>query len=410
MKKIFPLFCLQFIMIGAGNAQATWTQKADLAGPARENAVAFSIGNKGYVCTGAIPSYPYYLKDLWQYDPQSDAWTQKADLAGSAREYAVAFSIGNKGYVGTGYSGFPAFQNLKDLWEYDTLLNSWMQKADYGGGARWDAVGFSIGDKGYIGTGSDTSGSQKDFWEYDPTSDAWLQKTDFGGTAREQAVGFSIGNKGYIGTGYATDGYKKDFWEFDPVLNLWTQKADFGGTARWLAVGFGTVSKGYIGTGADLSYLPYLTDFWEYDPISNAWNQQPDFGGAGRYDAIAFNVGDYGYVGTGAPVTGGFAKDFWEYAPQTIGIPAVHNPGLRLSVFPDPAMDFATIQFTTNQPSHVLLKLCAVSGKEIETMVNDELQPGDHSVHINTGHLEKGFYLITMISDFGMQQQKLVVQ
>ena len=30
----------------------------------------------------------------------------------------------------------------------------------------------------------------------------WTQKADFGGTGRNGAVGFSIGSKGYIGTGY----------------------------------------------------------------------------------------------------------------------------------------------------------------------------------------------------------------
>ena len=42
----------------------------------------------------------------------------------------------------------------------------------------------------------------KDFWEYDPVGNTWTQKADFGGTARYAAVGFSIGNKGYIGTGH----------------------------------------------------------------------------------------------------------------------------------------------------------------------------------------------------------------
>ena len=33
--------------------------------------------------------------------------------------------------------------------------NTWKKKADFGGGARYGAVGFSIGSKGYIGTGYD---------------------------------------------------------------------------------------------------------------------------------------------------------------------------------------------------------------------------------------------------------------
>ena len=45
--------------------------------------------------------------------------------------------------------------------------NTWLQKADFGGGTRFLAVGFSIGNYGYIGTGDATS-NQNDFWQYDP--------------------------------------------------------------------------------------------------------------------------------------------------------------------------------------------------------------------------------------------------
>ena len=73
--------------------------------------------------------------------------------------------IGNKGYIGTGYDDNPSPYYYKDFWEYDSTLNTWTQKADFGGTARVGAVGFFIGSKGYIGTGSwDT----KDFWEYEP--------------------------------------------------------------------------------------------------------------------------------------------------------------------------------------------------------------------------------------------------
>ncbi|MBL0184035.1 MAG: hypothetical protein IPP96_17830 [Chitinophagaceae bacterium] len=73
-------------------------------------------------------------------------------------------------------------------------------------------------------------------WEYDPVTNSWQQKADFGGVARQNAVGFSIGSKGYIGTG-RNPAYLKDFWEYDPTANNWSQKTDFGGTARAYAVG-----------------------------------------------------------------------------------------------------------------------------------------------------------------------------
>ena len=42
------------------------------------------------------------------------------------------------------------------------------------------------------------------------------KKPGLGGTGRAYAVGFSIGNRGYIGTGRNSDGLLKDFWEYTP--------------------------------------------------------------------------------------------------------------------------------------------------------------------------------------------------
>src|SRR5262245_152482 len=94
----------------------------------------------------------------------------------------------------------------------------WNRIADFGGGDRITAVAFSIGDKGYMGTGIGSPSSGNDFWEYDPSTDTWTQKANFGGIPRYDATGFSIGDKGYLGTG-STNGtdYLKDFWEYDPA-------------------------------------------------------------------------------------------------------------------------------------------------------------------------------------------------
>lgn len=98
--------------------------------------------------------------------------------------------------------------------------SNWIQKADFGGIERVDAIGFSIGTKGYIGTGRNslTAAEYVDFWEFDPSTNSWSQKADFGGGARHDAVGFSINNKGYVGTGVNVNGpvFFNDFWEYDP--------------------------------------------------------------------------------------------------------------------------------------------------------------------------------------------------
>jgi hypothetical protein len=148
-----------------------------------------------------------------------------------------------------------------DFWQYDPVSDTWIQKADFAGGARYATSGFSIGSYGYVGTGTDFTGGgftfRNDFWQYDPVSDTWIQKADFAGGARELAVGFSINNKGYIGTGLGAS----DFWEYDPTLNIWTRKADFGGGGRNMSAGFTVGGKGYLGTG-DGGGLH--NDLWEY--------------------------------------------------------------------------------------------------------------------------------------------------
>ena len=178
-----------------------WTQKADYAGGKIYGAVGFSIGAKGYIGTGYKgPDLTQPVQDFWEYDPSTNTWTQKANFGGTARACCVGFSIGAKGYVGVGNDG--ALQ--QEFWEWDQATNVWSQKTNFGGIARWCASGFSIGTKGYIGTGcSNIAGNSgcKDFWEWDQTTNAWTQKADYGAGAIRDGCGFSVGNYGYIGTG-----------------------------------------------------------------------------------------------------------------------------------------------------------------------------------------------------------------
>jgi hypothetical protein len=199
-------------------AANTWTQKADVGEMGRCNAVGFSIGGKGYIGTGHGTS-SINAGDFWEYNPATNAWTQKADVGETGRDSAVGFSIGSKGYIGTGFSSNSTPNTAdRDFWEYDPAANTWTQKADVGETGRDSAVGFSIGSKGYIGMGyANSSGSSgmQDFWEYDSATNTWIQKADVGGTLRSGAVGFSIGSKGYIGTGWGGT-YYNAFWEYTP--------------------------------------------------------------------------------------------------------------------------------------------------------------------------------------------------
>jgi hypothetical protein len=273
------------------------------------------------------------------------------------RATSNGFSIDGKGYIGGfGFSALGSqgyMQPIRKFWMYDPTSNTWNERADFPGEERMGAVIFAIGNKGYIGLGQRITfdNSQqflKDFWQYDPATDTWSRLEDFGGKARRNAVGFAIGTKGYVGTGtYESGTYAmSDFWEFDPATGHWTQKADYAGNSM-TTFGFATSSRGYIGTNEDNSTVSDV--FYEYNPATNQWirkanspkdlsrpsafiiNSRPfAFDGRSVYEysvssdtwtfrtnprsdsfidvSQAFSVGDRGYMG--------FNFAFYSYTPE----------------------------------------------------------------------------------------------
>jgi N-acetylneuraminic acid mutarotase len=203
-----------------------WTRKADFGGTARYNAVAFAVGTKGYVGTGYDGSY---LKDLWEYDPTSDKWLQKASLTGSKRTEASVFVYNNQAYV-VGGSNNGTY--LNDFWVYNPAVNTWTEKRkissvnddetyddDYGDNIRRaNAVVMVSDNRAYLVCGN-RSGIIGTVWQYNIDNDTWKQKTSFEGTAREGALGFSMNNRIFIVTGSNTSYWFDDLWEFSPDVD-----------------------------------------------------------------------------------------------------------------------------------------------------------------------------------------------
>ncbi|MDO9255038.1 MAG: kelch repeat-containing protein [Bacteroidales bacterium] len=252
-------------------------------------------------------SFIYSVFILKSFAQVPDTWFEKSNFAGPNRFGSVGFSIGSKGYIGTGIEN----SKLTDFWEYDPSNDTWSQKASFGGTARVYASGFSIEAKGYIGCGNNDT-LTKDFWEFDPATNIWTKKADFGGDPRSAAAAFSIGSKGYMGTGLIDATTRvNDFWEYDPAMDTWTQKSNFGGSTRAYAAGFSIGNKGYIGTGNHPGTLE--NDFWEYNPEDDTWIKKADFPGAGRFQAIGISTATKGYIGLG-DIGGSYDNDFWEYS------------------------------------------------------------------------------------------------
>ncbi len=276
-------------------------------------------------------------------------WTIRSEFSEGGRAYTATFVIGNKGYVYGGWNGNKARRN--ELFEFDnsTVNGNWRKLAPLTlGDARQQAVGFSIGNKGYVGSGWDGDKNVfKDFYEYNPETNTWREVAPLPESAypRHSAIAFSLKYQGkeygFVGTGY-TEGdqqtYLKDFYMFDPDANggmgQWTEIDDLPGNKRLGAVVFVINNKAYVCTGQ--GGAGNVPDFWRFDPDgagtvgTNAWfklrnmyNSNPDedydddYGDLSRYNAVAFTVsidGNMkGHIALGAPNK----SSVWEYDEES---------------------------------------------------------------------------------------------
>jgi N-acetylneuraminic acid mutarotase len=370
MRSILLLTISCFILYVRGPAQDTWTEKASFP-HSRWAAIAFGIGDYGYAGTGAGEKVE---NDFWRYDPKNDTWQEIDSMPTLGRYGAFSFVIDGYGYVGAGVN--EEWTADWEFWQYDPVYDRWGRKENMPRVVftQESLVSFSIEDHGYLYAPYSTN----NFFEYDPETDTWTPKSNYPGDGRDSQVGFTIGNKGYIGAGLAAHSLSKEFWEYDPVTDSWTQKADFSGIPRSGAVGFSIGNCGYIGLG--MARGVFYNDFWEYHQPSNTWRQVAD---CSYYsdDGFAMTIGTKGYVGTGISYNG---CEIWEYTPDLSGVQLTEQQQ-HFSIFPNPVSDHLSIN--TDIPTFYLITIFNSQGQKV--MINDT-----NNRTINVSGLSTGIYQI----------------
>jgi PKD repeat protein len=266
-------FILVLISISSNSfAQNNWIIHDSLPSIPRVYAVGFSIGSSGYVGGGSFNLVTVVHQDFWEYNTVTNVWVQRANLP-APRLMSFCFSINGKGYIGGGWNS--TISATKGVYEYDPVLNTWTQKADFGGGYNYFSSGFSIGNFGYVVCGIDSNGDQTNaFWQYEPVSDQWFSKSPLPAASRIGPGVFTIGDNAYVGMGVDSDNDSSctDLWEYNSILDSWSQKANYPEVGAYHPVAFSAFGKGYFGAGYD-SYNPNVSPnrLYEYDPVNNTW-------------------------------------------------------------------------------------------------------------------------------------------
>ena len=270
----------------------------------------------------------------------TEPWQKIADFSGGARNSAFCFSMGGKGYVGGGYNSSGAL--LNDLWEYNPITDTWIKKADLPEGVEGNTT-FATTSKAYVL-------STRKLWQYDPILNQWSQLSNFPGEADKFQSAFAIGDKGYVGAGMSPIGVlKKEFWEYDESINNWTQKADYGAGSMKYGISFSIGDKGYFGIG-----VYDKRDFWEYNSMGNQWTKKLNLSGiidgieTQRVLATGFSSNGKGYIATGSNVWASLGvtyNDIYEYDP-------VNNSCIKIINMPEEGRCLA-VGFSINDKIYI---------------------------------------------------------
>jgi len=241
------------------------------------------------------------IGDWGDWDNITDGSAEQ-DFPGTITENSVAFTINGIGYVGLGTTDFsntvtPYFYKYEpNEKSFNHDKGTWTKIGDFPGGARTEAVTFTIGKNVYLFGGQDDEGTYyNDLWMARQTSGdnlTWVQRRSLSADARVEAIGFALGEMGFVGLGKNDSGEAlSDFWRYNPFTNQWNPAANFGevdidpnlnddvhdwivvGLPRYEAVGVGvkisdSEYRGFVGTGwaGVAGDAGLFSDFWEYRP------------------------------------------------------------------------------------------------------------------------------------------------
>jgi hypothetical protein len=123
---------------------------------------------------------------------------------------------------------------------------------------------------------------------------------------------------------------------------------------------------------------------------------------------------------------GGFGTDNWldmwtEFSPvnanydvlrgndQGVGINNIATSVNQVTVYPNPAANFAVVTFNVTERTKMTVGLYDITGKQVAEVLNGEETVGTHSANIDLSNVPAGYYMVRIATAAGQQALSLVV-
>jgi N-acetylneuraminic acid mutarotase len=310
----YPVFTLLLLCLFSGRAQ-NWLQLSDFPGTARDDGVAFVIGDSAYFGTGLTPWWSEE-GDFYGLDLTSGTWFNVTPLpSGEERQYACAFvSSSQEAYV---FGGSNGASRLNDLWKYNPSSGIWTGLSSLPSMGRSGASCFVLNDTAFIVGGKTlTNQAIDEVWAYSIQYDTWVQKSNlpFGGRWRASAI--EVNQTAYLIFGRdESNGFRNELYAYNPSLDTWYFVSNFPSPGRSHASMFEINNSLYVAFGID-SLSNSFNDLWSYDISLDSWQLLSSFPSTARRGGMAVNTPHGFYYATGIDANDQRLQETWKFHPS----------------------------------------------------------------------------------------------
>jgi len=392
------MFLLPLLLCGNLFSQS-WNQTSSFPGTPRDDASYFKLGTKHYIGTGREVGFGC-TRDFNAFDENTLTWNASASLpVGKERQYASSCSWNGKGYLFGGVDCAGIYQN--DLWTYDPVTDSWTELNALPSNGRAGMVQFVLNDTMYCVGGKNASGILNEVWAYHFSNQTWIQKNNLPSGGIWRGIAFTFQNKGYIGlgrnnlnnqTGHNTEiliyQSQADTWTILPNLNL-GQRSYVGHvqTDSLLFLFGGLTETNQILVSTERVHLNDFTS----DILAN-------FPSVPRKGGITFLVQNDLYYSTGVSTDTRF-NETWKLS----SVASLNENGISdIQIYPNPVT--SDLYIVSNQ----IIKKIEIYDAFGRICLKHETE--ENQIQLNLDHLEKGNYLIHVISDNQMTIRTLLIK
>jgi N-acetylneuraminic acid mutarotase len=272
-----------------------------------------AIGDKLYVVAGKTPTT--YERALYIYDPVADTWSQGADLIGPAVENPAAVASGGKMYV-FGGSTDPFKNAVNNASVYDPATGAWTALAPMPT-RRGGATAQVIDGKIYVAGGIDVNGASLASVDvFDIATGTWSSSPAMS-TRRDNAGSALLDGKLYVFGGRtrnADGSTPADVLNtaevFDPATGAWAPIASMPTGRRVVVVG-NLRGRAQVMGGEKTPTGGTFPQVEEYNPVTDTWQSLNPMA-PGRHGAAAGTIDGKVYVAGGGITGGGSYSDAHE--------------------------------------------------------------------------------------------------